>query len=77
MKQQRIDNETFEIARKLLADLNVIKAAHKEKPLTMPEFIKNCMIKADSESELIKESVIKQGLTGLEAEIKFREFWGL
>jgi hypothetical protein len=43
----------------------------------MSEFIDECIKKANSEHDVIKESVIKQGLTGLEAEIKFREYWGL
>lgn len=76
-KQQRVKPATLELARKVVAELNVIKAAHNEKPILMADFIDECVSKANSEHELIKESVIKQGLGSLEAEIKFREFWGL
>ncbi len=74
---QRVKPETLELARKVVADLNVIKAAHNEKPIVMSQFIDECIKKAGSEHELIKESVVKSGLSDLEAEIKFREYWGL
>ena len=41
------------------------------------DFIKSCQEVVDLEHGLIAESAERQGLTPLEAEIKFREYWGL
>jgi hypothetical protein len=49
----------------------------KKNNVSLSELIASCLLVANNESELVNESIAKGELTKLEAEIKFREFWGL
>lgn len=49
----------------------------KKHSVSLSELMASCLLVANNESDLVNESIAKGESTKLEAEIKFREFWGL
>ncbi|AHK11791.1 hypothetical protein S349_1 [Shewanella sp. phage 3/49] len=49
----------------------------KKHSVSLSEYLASCISASNRESDLVNESIAKGELTKLEAEIKFREFWGL
>lgn len=52
------------------------KLAKKNKT-SLSEFLACCLLRAEQESEFVKECIAKGELTQVEADIKFRNDWGL
>lgn len=49
----------------------------KQNKTSLSEFLACCLLRAEQESEFVKECVASGELTQVEAEIKFRNDWGL